>query len=239
MRVVEIFGPTVQGEGPNAGRVCHFLRFGGCDYRCSWCDTPYAVEPALVRAAENLTAGQILERLDALGPAPMLVISGGNPALQRLDVLLPGLRERYEIVAVETQGSVWRDWLGRVDSLVISPKPPSSGEVTEANWRSFEGFMVACSHRRARVLKIVVFDAEDLAWALDVHECHREVPFYLSAGTDPAHALDDAEGYADTVAGVGERYAWLCEAVAAEPRLHRAVVLPQLHVIAWGHAVGV
>ena len=49
MRVVEVFGPTVQGEGPYAGRVCHFLRLGGCDYRCSWCDTPYAVDPAQVR----------------------------------------------------------------------------------------------------------------------------------------------------------------------------------------------
>jgi len=235
MRVVEVFGPTVQGEGPYAGRVCHFLRFGGCDYRCSWCDTPYAVEPAQVRAAENLTPGEIINRLDDLAPAPMLVISGGNPALQRLDALIPELRESYAVLAVETQGSVWRDWLAGVDSLVVSPKPPSSGEATVGNWHSFADFMEASEGVAGRVLKIVVFDGGDLRWALDVHECYRGVPLYLSAGTD----VGGTGGYEATVAGVGARYARLCEAVTAEPRLHAAIVLPQLHVIAWGHAVGV
>ena len=55
--VVEIFGPTVQGEGPDAGVPAYFVRFGGCDFRCSWCDSMHAVDPAEVRAnAERLTA---------------------------------------------------------------------------------------------------------------------------------------------------------------------------------------
>lgn len=49
--VIEIFGPTVQGEGAEAGVPTHFLRLGGCDYRCAWCDTMYAVDPATVRAS--------------------------------------------------------------------------------------------------------------------------------------------------------------------------------------------
>src|SRR5438105_206992 len=54
--VIEVFGPTVQGEGPDAGRPAYFVRFGGCDYRCSWCDSMYAVEPADVRShAEHLS----------------------------------------------------------------------------------------------------------------------------------------------------------------------------------------
>ena len=48
--VIEIFGPTIQGEGAEAGLPTHFVRLGGCDYRCSWCDTMYAVDPATVRA---------------------------------------------------------------------------------------------------------------------------------------------------------------------------------------------
>ena len=55
MKVVETFGPTIQGEGPYAGRVCHFVRFGGCDYRCTWCDSMHAVDPGLVRIADDLT----------------------------------------------------------------------------------------------------------------------------------------------------------------------------------------
>ena len=47
--VVEIFGPTIQGEGAEAGIPTHFVRVGGCDFRCSWCDTMYAVDPEIVR----------------------------------------------------------------------------------------------------------------------------------------------------------------------------------------------
>jgi 7-carboxy-7-deazaguanine synthase len=231
VRVVEVFGPTVQGEGPHAGRVCHFIRFGGCDYRCSWCDTPYAVDPAAVREAENLTAGEALERLAELAPAPMLVISGGNPALQKLEEFVEEAIGRYERVALETQGSLWRPWITFVDSLVVSPKPPSSGEATARNWTRFEGFMHQTQLKPGRVLKIVVFDWEDLGWALGVHRLYPDVPLYLSAGTD-----QDADDVREAVAG---RYGWLCEAVIAEPSLHDVVVLPQLHVIAWGSRVGV
>ena len=45
VRVSEIFGPTVQGEGPLIGKPTVFVRTGGCDYRCNWCDTLYAVLP--------------------------------------------------------------------------------------------------------------------------------------------------------------------------------------------------
>jgi 7-carboxy-7-deazaguanine synthase len=228
VRVVETFGPTIQGEGPYAGRVCHFVRFGGCDYRCSWCDSMHAVEPALVRQAEDLTPVEVVDRLGELPPAPMLVISGGNPALQRLDPFLDLLDGRYQTVAVETQGSFWRPWLARVDSLVVSPKPPSSGEATVRNWLTFGEFMVRAGMHRGLVLKVVVFDHADLNWAMDVHAAW-PYPLYLSVGTEPD----------DTTSSLGDRYAWLCEQVLAERELHDTVVLPQLHVIAWGHRVGV
>src|SRR3954449_9550536 len=81
--IVEIFGPTIQGEGAEAGLATHFVRVGGCDYRCSWCDTMYAVDPATVRAtARKLTSDDIVSELEHLPGAPEWVtISGGNPAL--------------------------------------------------------------------------------------------------------------------------------------------------------------
>src|SRR3954453_7764862 len=111
--VIEVFGPTIQGEGAEAGLPTHFVRFGGCDYRCSWCDTMYAVDPAVVRAtAERLSDDAIVERLDGLGGAPRWVtLSGGNPALHQLGALVGVLHERGSLVGAETQGSVWRDWL--------------------------------------------------------------------------------------------------------------------------------
>src|SRR3954454_18364888 len=84
--VIEIFGPTIQGEGAEAGLPTHFVRLGGCDYRCSWCDTMYAVDPATVRAtSERLEVAEIVERLGRLDGHPEWVtLSGGNPALHHL-----------------------------------------------------------------------------------------------------------------------------------------------------------
>src|SRR3954454_11432523 len=104
--VIEIFGPTIQGEGAEAVLSTPFVLFGGCDYRCSWCDTMYAVDPAAVRAtAERLSDDAIVERLDKLGGAPPWVtLSGGNPALHQLGGLVSALHERGLLVAAETQG---------------------------------------------------------------------------------------------------------------------------------------
>jgi 7-carboxy-7-deazaguanine synthase len=235
--VVEIFGPTVQGEGPDAGRPAYFVRFGGCDWRCSWCDSMHAVDPAQVREhAQRLSVGDILERLGALGAGPQLVVlSGGNPALLQLGELVDALQRSGRQVAVETQGSVWRDWLRQVDRLVVSPKPPSSGMTSAQHAAQFARFAerLAAGRSAHAALKVVVFDERDLDWAQDIHAAYPSLPFYLSAGTD----VDVDEPRA--MAALRERYRWLCEAVAARGPLADCRVLPQLHVIAWGTARGV
>src|SRR5687767_3136340 len=129
--VVEIFGPTLQGEGALAGVPTHFIRMGGCDYACSWCDSSHAVLPEEVRKAEKITVQEMLERIDRLPGAPMwLTISGGNPVLHELTDLVDKLHDRGYKVAVETQGTIFKPWLVNVDRLTVSPKPPSSGNVT-------------------------------------------------------------------------------------------------------------
>src|SRR4051794_1846788 len=83
--VVEVFGPTIQGEGPQAGRPAYFVRFGGCDFRCRWCDSTHAVEPAAVHRAPRLSSAGLLGRLRELAGGPRLVVlTGGNPALLEL-----------------------------------------------------------------------------------------------------------------------------------------------------------
>src|SRR4051812_6900175 len=184
--VIEIFGPTIQGEGAEAGLSTHFVRFGGCDYRCSWCDTMYAVEPAVVRAtAERLSDDAIVGRLEELGGAPRWVtLSGGNPALHHLGALVGSLHERGFLVGAETQGSVWRDWLASLDRLTISPKPPSSGMATDRRTARFGEFMAAAIPARGiSILKIVCFDERDLEWAKAVASEFPTIPLYLSAGT--------------------------------------------------------
>lgn len=233
--VIEIFGPTIQGEGAEAGVATHFVRLGGCDYRCSWCDTMYAVDPAQVRAtAERLRADEILLRLEQLSGRPAWVtLSGGNPALHYLAHLISSLHAVGYLVAAETQGSVWRPWLTELDRLTISPKPPSSGMVSRRHDEQFARFMERAEPIAARcILKVVCFDERDLAWAKERAARYPNLPLFLSAGT-PVPAPPDIRR------AVGERYRWLCEAVAADRELASARVLPQLHVIAWEAATGV
>lgn len=137
------------------------------------------------------------------------------------------------MVAAETQGSVWRPWLAALDRLTISPKPPSSGMANDRHAARFSRFMrEAEAAGAASVLKIVCFDEADLEWAKLVADRHSDLPLFLSAGT-PVPTPGDIRH------AVGERYRWLCEAVAVDPALARARVLPQLHVIAWKEATGV
>jgi 7-carboxy-7-deazaguanine synthase len=233
--VVELFGPTIQGEGPDIGMPAYFIRFGGCDYRCAWCDSMHAVEPAAVRAnAERLTVEQILHRLGQLPGGPELVVlSGGNPALLELGKLVFALQSIGKRVAVETQGSRWQDWLAQVDRLVISPKPPSSNMAGAKEMTELREFIRHVTPHTQPAMKIVVFDQADLDWAVERHVEHPELPLFLSAGTDVGLSEDA------TLNRLRDRFRWLCEAVVSRSELRTARVLPQLHVIAWGTAKGV
>src|SRR3954464_167518 len=78
--VVEIFGPTIQGEGPLAGSKTMFVRLGGCDYRCTSCDSLHAVIPSAVKKhARYLTAEEItdeLVRLRGISGTEWVTLSG-------------------------------------------------------------------------------------------------------------------------------------------------------------------
>lgn len=232
--VIETFGPTIQGEGSLAGLPTYFVRFGGCDFRCSWCDSMHAVEPAQVKAnAELLTAAEITERILELPAGPEWVtLSGGNPAMLKLEELNKSLFAAGFKTAVETQGTLWKDWLAEVDVLTISPKPPSSG-MTEKQEAALPDFMTTASLERVPrgldALKIVVFDEVDLQWALGVFRTYPTWRKFLSVGTVVGeHAYDTLE-----------RMQWLMARVSVLPEGKDVRVLPQLHVLAWGHVQGV
>jgi 7-carboxy-7-deazaguanine synthase len=250
--IVETFGPTIQGEGPEAGRPCWFVRLGACDFRCSWCDSMYAVEPARVREADRLDASGVMHRLDELGAwdreHPYIVLSGGNPALHHLSDLVDALHEQGAMIAVETQGTVYRDWLDDVDRLVVSPKPPSSGMWTARHADQFGAFMGrarqplfrAGEHPRM-ALKVVIADDTDYACARAWHLRYPGIPFYLSVCTPQVEPIPgERHSHDDYVRSLVARgYQALCEKVANDSAMNDVVVLPQLHVIAWGTRAGV
>ena len=243
--VSEVFGPTIQGEGPDQGRPAYFIRLGGCDYQhCSWCDSLFSVLPEEVRKLDRLDAPAILDRLQGLEQGPdMVVLSGGNPAMHDLSELIDLLHGDYRI-SVETQGSRWHDWLRRVDRLVVSPKGPSSGMDTDKHWTETKAFL-----RRVEAwcqpspkpqtwacLKIVVEDFKDYEYAIGVHKQYPWMPFYLSACTpQPEPWRIDAE----VQQWVTDQYAWLCDTVKADPDAKHAHVQCQMHIMAWGTRRGV
>lgn len=239
IRVSEIFGPTIQGEGPLIGRPTVFVRTGGCDYRCAWCDTLYAVLPEYRDDWAPMMPADIIARVNELAAGkPVLVsLSGGNPALQPLAPLIALGRERGLSFALETQGSIAQPWFAELDWLILSPKPPSAGMATD--WDAFEACLTAARARPRCVLKIVVFDDADYGYAQVVAARYPALPVYLQVG-NPMQ-LDGAGGVRPPEADIDdllERFRWLVSRVTAD-RWFAVTVLPQLHVLAWGNKRGV
>src|SRR5215216_6542723 len=130
--VLEIFGPTVQGEGLVIGTRTFFIRFGLCDYRCKMCDSMHAVDPGSVKAnARYLTQRQIFDevksRMDEHNCA-WVTLSGGNPAMHDLTELCTLLKFDEKLISIETQGTIAPMWIGLCDYITISPKGPGMGE---------------------------------------------------------------------------------------------------------------
>lgn len=238
IRVSEIFGPTVQGEGLLIGRPTVFVRTGGCDFRCSWCDTLYAVLPEYHDEWRPMSPEAIMAEVARLsGSKPILVtLSGGNPALQPLAPLIALGRDAGYGFAIETQGSVAQPWFADLDWLVLSPKPPSSGMATD--WTAFDDCLAQAGTRPNLVLKCVVFDQADYDFARDAAARYPHLPVCLSVGNHTPAAPNPAGQDGVDVAGLMARFRWLVEKVAAD-HWHEATVLPQLHVLAWGNARGV
>ncbi|MFB4160275.1 7-carboxy-7-deazaguanine synthase QueE [Geomicrobium sp. JSM 1781026] len=234
--VLEIFGPTVQGEGMVAGQKTMFVRTGGCDYSCSWCDSAFTWDGS--QKAEALSAESVLERLDDTGGDRYnhVTISGGNPALHKgIGELVELLTDRGIQTAVETQGSYWQDWLLSIDDVTISPKPPSSTMVT--NFEQLDLFVERLSSRSegSQSLKVVIFNDGDLAYAKQVHQRYPHMPFYLQVGNDDLHE-NQPEKLRDHLL---HRYEWLVDTVMEDRELNNVRVLPQIHALIWGNKQGV
>lgn len=142
LTVSEIFGPTVQGEGPSAGRRCAFLRLGLCNLNCSWCDTAYTwdwhgqngVVYDRRHELHRMPFQQVRETLDSLG-VDRLVITGGEPLAQR-KALEPFVRhyllDTYD-VEVETNGTQLP--IHCVGQWNVSPKLSHSGVSRLLAWK--------------------------------------------------------------------------------------------------------
>lgn len=136
---------TLQGEGVHQGRAAYFIRLGGCDVGCVWCD----VKESWEALAHPVVAIQDLVHVVKNTPAEIVVITGGEPLMHNLDFLTSALLKAGLKTHMETSGS--SPLTGHWDWITLSPKkfkPP----LTE---------VISLAHE----LKVVVFNKSDFDWA--------------------------------------------------------------------------
>lgn len=182
--ISEQFGPTIQGEGPYAGRPVQFLRTGGCNLSCSWCDTPYTWDGNRFDLRVELhpkTVSQIIE--DAIPNLP-LVLSGGEPLLHQnspgWERLLHGLTQKGIQIHLETNGTIAPNEVTRdyVTYASVSPKLDHAGPhrgkqdpTMDPEWAKYVSQPVVNGYTdelaRTSTIKIVVENAADVDKALE------------------------------------------------------------------------
>lgn len=136
---------TIQGEGYYSGRPAYFIRTGGCDIGCVWCDVK---ESWAAEKHPDTSLNQLVSDVLASG-TDFVVITGGEPAMYDLTALVRTLQSKGIQVAIETSGcyplSAYVDW------YCFSPKK-FKAPTQEA-------------YLKAHELKIVIFHPSDLEWA--------------------------------------------------------------------------
>lgn len=136
---------TLQGEGFNTGQAACFVRIGGCDVGCWWCDVKESWNASLFPPTP---IDQIVAYASSF-PAKAVVVTGGEPLLYNLDYFCKKLKESGIRTFLETSGSLLLS--GSWDWICLSPKkdvPPLPETLKKAN-----------------ELKVIIHEPEDLAWA--------------------------------------------------------------------------
>ena len=136
---------TLQGEGYHQGKAAYFIRLGGCDVGCTWCDVKesWEADKHPIYEIESLVSEVIRT------PAQIVVITGGEPLMHNLDELTKELQHAGLKTNIETSGAY--PLSGSWDWICLSPKKfkqPLPQIIPLAN-----------------ELKIIVFNKSDLAWA--------------------------------------------------------------------------
>ena len=136
---------TIQGEGYHVGEAAWFIRLGGCDVGCNWCDSRFSWDPAMHPLVET---DRIIEHAVNSG-SKSVVVTGGEPLIWNLDYLCSGLKQRSICTYIETSGAYPQS--GNWDWICLSPKkniPPVNNICNVAD-----------------ELKVIIENKDDFIWA--------------------------------------------------------------------------
>lgn len=136
---------TIQGEGFHTGKAAYFVRIGGCDVGCHWCDVKESWD-ASIHPLTNMNT--VVENAAAF-PAKAVVITGGEPCMYNLEYFTGQLKNKGITTFLETSGAY--PISGKWDWICLSPK--KTGEPLPENFS------------KANELKMIIYNKDDLKWA--------------------------------------------------------------------------
>lgn len=137
---------TIQGEGAHTGVAAYFIRLGGCDVGCVWCDVKDSWE---AEKHPKYSVNEICDFVKQYPHVKTVVITGGEPAMYNLQALTKQLQENNYKVHIESSGAY--ELQGHFDWITVSPKKfkaPLQSALQIAN-----------------ELKVVIYNKSDFAWA--------------------------------------------------------------------------
>jgi len=136
---------SLQGEGFHTGEAAYFIRIGGCDIGCQWCDEKITWSPAI---HHSITINEIIEKTKSTA-SPNLVVTGGEPCIYNLEPITLLAQQNNIKTYLETSGAY--PIKGKWDWICVSPKP-QEGALKE-------------NFLKANELKVIIFDDSDIKWA--------------------------------------------------------------------------
>jgi 7-carboxy-7-deazaguanine synthase len=136
---------SLQGEGFHSGKAAYFIRIGGCDVGCNWCDSKFSWNPDIHPLVDT---EEIIDHAVASG-TDSVVVTGGEPLMWNLDYLCKGLKKKNINTFIETSGAY--PLSGEWDWICLSPKKnmPPEDNICKA----------------ADELKVIIQDRSDFEWA--------------------------------------------------------------------------
>lgn len=164
MQITEIY-KSLQGESTYAGLPCVFVRFTGCNLRCSWCDSEYTFS-----GGRRMSSEEVFAEVARLSPSGGLVeITGGEPMLQQRELVpfMQHLLEAGYTVLIETSGERPLDEVPKGIVKIVDVKCPHSGE---GNSFEMANLQVLTAHDE---VKFVISDRTDYEFARDFTAKHR------------------------------------------------------------------
>lgn len=226
--VSEIFGPTIQGEGNHAGRACYFIRLGGCNLSCEWCDTPYST------GTHGIPLSTIPKRTprsitSAIPQNRLIILTGGEPLMHAkrpaFIALLYLLKAKGCEIHVETNGTLSPGKTGElIDHFTISPKigvkmmnPKHESRATPTDWENYKD---------KAILKTVWCDGDASTF------CQESIKLGERLGIPQKNVWVMPEGA--TEPELQKKWATLAQA-AADNNINAT---HRLHALAWGDQKG-